>query len=118
VIQNLPHVRSGKLKALGLGGPSRIPALPEVPTFAEAGLAGAEASNWWGIVAPAGTPAPVMGRLQKEIFAILDSADTKKRFELEGAEVLRITPLEFGQLMAAETAKWSRVVKDAGIKAE
>jgi tripartite-type tricarboxylate transporter receptor subunit TctC len=118
VIQNLPHVRSGKLKALGLGGPSRIPALPEVPTFAEAGLAGAEASNWWGIVAPAGTPAPVMGRLQTEIFAILDSADTKKRFELEGAEVLRITPLEFGQLMAAETAKWSRVVKDAGIKAE
>jgi tripartite-type tricarboxylate transporter receptor subunit TctC len=118
VIQNLPHVRSGKLKALGLGGPSRIPALPEVPTFAEAGLAGAEASNWWGIVAPAGTPAPVMGRLQKEIFAILDSADTKKRFELEGAEVLRITPLEFGQLMAAETAKWSRVVNDAGIKAE
>jgi tripartite-type tricarboxylate transporter receptor subunit TctC len=70
------------------------------------------------LVVPAGTPAPVMGRLQKEIFAILDSADTKKRFELEGAEVLRITPLEFGQLMAAETAKWSRVVNDAGIKAE
>jgi len=118
VIQNLPHVRSGKLKALGLGGAKRIPALPEVPTFAEAGLTGAEASNWWGVVAPARTPADITGRLQKEIFAILDSADTKKRFELEGAEVLRITPQEFGQLIAAETAKWSRVVKDAGIKAE
>lgn len=118
VIQNLPHVRSGKLKALGLGGAKRIPALPDVPTFAEAGLTGAEASNWWGIVAPAGTPAPVLTRLQKEVFAILDSADTKRRFELEGAEVLQMTPQEFGQHVAAETAKWTRVVKDAGIKAE
>ena len=118
VIQNLPHVRSGKLKALGLGGAKRIPALPEVPTFAESGLNGAEANNWWGIVAPAGTPAPVLARLQKEIFAILDSADTRKRFELEGAEVLRTTPAEFGRFMADETAKWSRVVKEAGIKAE
>jgi tripartite-type tricarboxylate transporter receptor subunit TctC len=118
VIQNLPHVRSGKLKALGIGGAKRIPALPEVPTFAEAGLQGAEASNWWGIVAPAAVPAPVLARLQKEIFAILDSADTRKRFELEGAEVLRTTPEEFRLLMVDETVKWTRVVKDAGIKAE
>jgi tripartite-type tricarboxylate transporter receptor subunit TctC len=118
VIQNLPHVRSGKLKALGIGGAKRIPALPEVPTFAEAGLQGAEASNWWGIVAPAAVPAPLLARLQKEIFAILDSADTRKRFELEGAEVLRTTPEEFRRLMADETVKWTRVVKDAGIKAE
>jgi tripartite-type tricarboxylate transporter receptor subunit TctC len=111
-------VRSGKLKALGIGGAKRIPALPEVPTFAEAGLQGAEASNWWGIVAPAAVPAPLLARLQKEIFAILDSADTRKRFELEGAEVLRTTPEEFRRLMADETVKWTRVVKDAGIKAE
>src|SRR6185437_14488945 len=118
VIQNLPHVRSGKLKALGIGGPKRISALPEVPTFAEAGLPGAEATNWWGIVAPAGTPATAIGRVQQEMAAILDSADTRKRLELEGAEPLRMGAAEFAQFMSAETAKWTRVVKDAGIKAE
>jgi tripartite-type tricarboxylate transporter receptor subunit TctC len=118
VIQNLPHVRSGKLKALGIGGAKRIPALPEVPTFAEAGLPGAEATNWWGIVAPAGTPASAIGRLQQDIAAILDSADTRKRFELEGAEALRMSAAEFSQFISAETEKWTRVVKQAGIKAE
>jgi tripartite-type tricarboxylate transporter receptor subunit TctC len=118
VIQNLPHVRTGKLKALGIGGPKRIPALPDVPTFAEAGLPGAEASNWWGIVAPAGTPAAAIARIQQEMSAILDSGDARKRFELEGAEVLRMSATEFAQFMAAETAKWTRVVKEAGIKAE
>jgi tripartite-type tricarboxylate transporter receptor subunit TctC len=118
VLQNLPHVRSGKLKALGIGGPKRIPALPEVPTFAEAGLPGAEASNWWGILAPVGTPAAAIGRIQQEMSAILDSADTRKRFELEGAEVLRMSAAEFAQFMGAETEKWTRVVKQAGIKAE
>jgi len=118
VIQNLPHVRSGKLRALGIGGPKRIAALPEVPTFAEAGLPGAEASNWWGIVAPAGTPQAALKRVEAEVASILDSPDTQKRFQLEGAEVLRMTTREFGAHIAAETAKWTRVVKAAGIKAE
>jgi tripartite-type tricarboxylate transporter receptor subunit TctC len=118
VIQNLPHVRSGKLKALGIGGAKRIPAMPEIPTFAEAGLPGAEASNWWGVVAPSATPAPIVERLRKEILTLLDSAETRKRFELEGAEVLRTTQAEFAQLIAAETDKWTRVVKQAGIRAE
>jgi tripartite-type tricarboxylate transporter receptor subunit TctC len=118
VIQNLPHVRSGKLKALGVGGAKRLVALPDVPTFAEAGLPGAEATNWWGIVAPVGTPVPVVERLQQDIAAILDSADARKRLELEGAEPLRMGAAEFAQFMSAETAKWTRVVKDAGIKAE
>ena len=118
VIQNLPHVRSGKLKALGIGGAKRLAAMPEVPTFAEAGLPGAEASNWWGIALPAGTPAPIVERLRKEISTLLDSAETRKRFELEGAEVLRTTQAEFAQLIAAETDKWTRVVKQAGIRAE
>ena len=118
VVQNLPHVRSGKLKALGVGGSRRIPALPDVPTFAEAGLPGAEASNWWGIVAPAGTPAAVIGRLGQDIAAILDSAETLKRFELEGAEILRMSPEQFGQFMSAETMKWTRVVREGGVKAE
>ena len=118
VIQNLPHVRSGKLKALGIGGAKRIAAMPDVPTFAEAGVQGAEANNWWGVVAPAGTPPPAMQRLQQEIGVVLDGAELRRRFELEGAEVLRLAPAEFGQLIAAETAKWTRVVKDAKIKAE
>src|SRR3954469_5657692 len=118
VIQNLPHVRSGKLKALGVGGAKRLVALPDVPTFAQAGLPGAEATNWWGIVAPVGTPAPVVERLQRDVAAILDSADTRKRLELEGAEPLRMGAPEFAQFMGAETAKWTRVVKQAGIKAE
>src|SRR3954471_6510824 len=92
VVQNLPHVRSGKLKALGVGGSKRIPALPDVPTFAEAGVPGSEANNWWGVVAPAGTPAPVLSRLRQEISAVVESPETHKRLELEGAEPLRMSP--------------------------
>ena len=117
-VQNIPHVRSGKLRALGVGGKSRLAALPEVPTFAEGGLSGAEATNWWGMVAPAGTPAAALERLQKEIAAVVESPEMQKRFQLEGAEGLRMTPREFGGLIAADTAKWTRVVKEAGIKAE
>ena len=118
VVQNLPHVRTGKLKALGVGGAKRIAALPEVPTFAEAGVAGAEANNWWGVLAPAGTPAPALARLRQDIDAILEAPETRKRFELEGAEVMRMSPAQFGELLSAETEKWTRVVKQAGIKAE
>ena len=118
VIQNLPHVRSGKLRALGIGGHKRLATAPEIPTFAEGGLAGAEANNWWGLVAPAGTPAAAIDRVRQEIASILDSEDTRKRFELEGSEVLRMTPAEFGAHMVAETTKWTRVVKEAGIKVE
>jgi tripartite-type tricarboxylate transporter receptor subunit TctC len=118
VIQNLPHVRSGKLKALGVGGAKRIPAMPDVPTFAEAGVEGAEANNWWGMVAPVGTPQAAIQRIQQEIGVILDGPEIRRRFELEGAEVMRLAPAEFGQLIAAETAKWTRVVKEAKIKAE
>ena len=117
-VQNIPHVRSGKLRALGVGGKSRIAALPDVPTFSEGGLTGAEATNWWGMVAPVGTPVAVLERLQKEIAAVVESPEMQKRFQLEGAEPLRMTPREFGALLAADTAKWTRVVKEAGIKAE
>ena len=118
VVQNLPHVRSGKLRALGIGGSKRIAAMPEVPTFAEAGVVGAEANNWWGILAPAGTPAAAIGRLQQAMNAVLDSADTHKRLEHEGAEVMRMSAAQFGELLAAETTKWSLVVKQAGMKVE
>jgi tripartite-type tricarboxylate transporter receptor subunit TctC len=118
LVQMMPHVRSGKLKALGVGGAKRVPALPDVPTIAEAGVPGYEANNWWGVLAPAGTPEPIVKRLHNEITAILDSPETRKRFELEGAEVMRMSPAEFANFVAQETTKWTRVVKDAGIKPE
>jgi len=118
LVQMVPHVRSGKLKALGVSSAKRVPAMPEVPTIAEAGVPGYEVSNWWGILAPAGTPQPVIDRLYKEITALLDSPETRKRFELEGAEVVRMTPPEFAAFVTQETEKWTRVVKDAGIKPE
>ena len=117
-VQNVPQVRSGKLRALGVGGPNRLAALPEVPTFAEAGLPGATAANWWGIVAPAGTPAETTRRLGEAIAAVVDSADLRARFEREGAEPLHMTPREFAAHLEAETRKWTRVVRDAKIKAQ
>jgi tripartite-type tricarboxylate transporter receptor subunit TctC len=118
LVQMVPHVRSGKLKALGVSSAKRVAAMPDVPTIAEAGVPGYEVSNWWGILAPAGTPSPVLDRLYQETSAILDSPDTRKRFELEGAEVARMKPAEFAAFVAQETEKWTRVVKDAGIKPE
>ncbi len=117
-VQNVPQVRSGKLRALGVGGPNRLAALPDVPTFAEAGLPGATAANWWGIVAPAGTPADLTKRLGEAIAAVVDSPDLRARFEREGAEPLHMTPREFAAHLEAETRKWTRVVRDAKIKAQ
>jgi tripartite-type tricarboxylate transporter receptor subunit TctC len=118
LVQMVPQVRSGKLKALGVSSAKRVPAMPEVPTIAEAGVPGYEVSNWWGLLAPAGTPPPVLDRLYKEITALLDSTETRKRFELEGAEVVRMKPEEFASFVTKETEKWTRVVKEAGIKPE
>ncbi len=118
LIQFMPHIKSGKLKALGTGGSKRSVVLPNVPTIAEAGVPGYEANNWWGIVAPAGTPPSIVNRLHKELSAILGSAETQKRFLDQGAEVDELGPAEFGPYIAAETAKWARVVKEGNIKAE
>ena len=118
LVQMMPHVRSGKLKALGVSGAKRNAAMPDAPTIAEAGVPGYEVSNWWGILSPAGTPQPVLDRLYKEINVILDSPETRKRFELEGAEVIRMKPAEITSFVAKETEQWTRVVKEAGIKPE
>ena len=118
LIQMLPQIRAGRLRALGVGSAKRVGALPEVPTIAEAGVPGYEATNWWGIVAPAGTAPAIIERLHAELSVILTSAETKRRFEAEGAEAVPMRPDEFGRFIQAETAKWARVVKEAGIRAE
>ena len=118
IILMLPQIKAGRLKALGVGSTKRLAFLPDVPTIAEAGVPGYEANNWWGIVVPTGTPAAIIERLHKELTVVLASAETKKRFESEGSEAAKMAPEEFGRFITAETAKWAKVVKEAGIKAE
>jgi tripartite-type tricarboxylate transporter receptor subunit TctC len=117
-ITTAPHIRTGKLRALGVGATKRSPVLPDVPTIAEAGVPGYECANWIGIVAPAGTPAAVIDKLHKEISAIQDLPEVQKQFASQGAEAVRMSPAEFGDFMLKEMAKWERVVKEGGIKAE
>jgi tripartite-type tricarboxylate transporter receptor subunit TctC len=117
-ITALPHIRSGKLRALGLGGKERSPVLPDLPTIAEAGVPGYEAVNWIGIVAPAGTPAPIIAKLQQEIAAIQDTAELKQQFAAEGVDAMRMGSAEFGAFFAQDMGKWERVVKEGGIKPE
>ena len=118
LLQTLPHIRSGKLKPLGTGGARRSPALPDVPTIAEAGVPGYEASNWWGIVAPAAISPAIVKRINTEVAAILATPETQKWFLGEGAEAVSRTPDEFRKWILSEMAKWGKVVKQAGIKAE
>jgi tripartite-type tricarboxylate transporter receptor subunit TctC len=114
----IAHLRSGKLKALGIGAMQRNRLIPDVPTVAESGWPDYVAANWFGIVAPAGTPPAIIARLQKEIAAIQDSAEMQKQFANDGAEIVRMSPAEFSALIASEMAKWGRVVKQSGIKPE
>jgi tripartite-type tricarboxylate transporter receptor subunit TctC len=118
LIQMLPQINSGRLKILGVGSPKRVPALPKVPTISEAGVAGYEATNWWGIVAPAGTPKRVIDRLHNELSAVLATNETRKRFETEGGEAVQMSSDDFGKFIVSETGKWAKVVKEAGIKPE
>jgi tripartite-type tricarboxylate transporter receptor subunit TctC len=118
LVQTTPHIRSGKLKALGIGGSKRNAVLPDVPTIAEAGVPTYESVNWWGLVAPAGTPAPIIERLHKAVQEVQTSADVQKQFSSEGAEIVQMSPPEFAAFIEKEMKKWERVVKEGGIKAE
>ena len=118
LVQTGAHIRSGKLKALGVGSAKRSALFPDIPTIAEAGVPGYEMANWWGIVAPTGTPQPIVDKLAKEIGVVLSAPETQKHFAAEGAEVVQKTPAEFAAFIEAELAKWQRVVRDAKIKAE
>jgi tripartite-type tricarboxylate transporter receptor subunit TctC len=89
-----------------------------VPTIAEAGVPGYEAVNWWGVVAPAGTPAPIIARLHEAIREVQTSAEVQKQFSSEGAEIVQMSSAEFAAFIEKEMKKWERVVKQGGIKAE
>jgi tripartite-type tricarboxylate transporter receptor subunit TctC len=113
-----PHVRSGKLRGLGVSAKARLPSEPDVPTFIEAGFPQYEAGNWIGFAVPTGTPRFIIEKLQKEIAEILDMPEVQKQFENRGATVEKMTAAEFGAFIDSELGKWGRVVKDANVKAE
>jgi tripartite-type tricarboxylate transporter receptor subunit TctC len=113
-----PHVRSGKLKALGSTGRARSAVLPEVPTVSEAGVAGYEAVIWLGVLAPAGTPRPVVERLNAEITRIANSPEMREAWGKQGATSLSMTTEEFGRYLREDIEKWSRIVKISGARAD
>jgi tripartite-type tricarboxylate transporter receptor subunit TctC len=113
-----PHVKSGKLVLLAVAGPTRSSLLPEVPTVAEAGLAGFGATSWGALLAPAGTPRPVIDLLQRETAAILNTAEVRERLGALGAEVVASTPEQLAELMKKEEARYSKMVRDLHITPE
>jgi tripartite-type tricarboxylate transporter receptor subunit TctC len=114
----LQHVKSGKLRALGVASLARIAAAPDLPTLAESGFPGFDVTSWYGIVAPAGTPSQVIDRLHSEMTKALNEPDVREKLAGLGAEPVGNTPAEFAATIRSETAKWSKIVKDAKITAE
>jgi tripartite-type tricarboxylate transporter receptor subunit TctC len=117
MLAGLPHVRSGRLRAYGVTTAKRAAGAPDIPTIAEAGVPGYESVQWFGILAPAGTPRQIVTRLHRDITRVLREPEIQKRFLADGAEALwSESPEEFAQFMRTETAKWAKVVHDAGIQ--
>jgi len=114
----LPHVRSGKLKALATGGARRSVAMPELATVAEQGIAGFDGVAWIGFVAPAGTPRAIVDRLNEETVKILALPDVRERFVSQGAEPVGNSPGEFAAYIKAEIAKWGKVIRESGAKVD
>ena len=112
----LPHIRSGRLRALAVSSTQRLPVLPDVPTVAESGHAGFEADQWYGVVVPAGTPADRVARLNAEINRALQSPETAQPLAAEGAVPLPGTPAAFGALIAREIPRWAAVVRAGNVK--
>jgi tripartite-type tricarboxylate transporter receptor subunit TctC len=115
---SLPHIKSGKLRALAVTSAKRSTAAPEFPTIAEAGVPGYEHSSWVGVLAPVKTPRAVIDKLNREMVNIVQSPDVKAAFLRDGLESVGDTPEEFGKIIRAELAKWSKLVKAAGIQPE
>lgn len=111
----MPNIRGGKLRAIAVTGPARWPGLPDVPTVAEQGVAGYDVRSWAGLMAPAGTPRPIIDRLNAELLKALQVPSVRTRLEEMGGEARGSTPEEMRAMVAAETQKWTQVVADAKI---
>jgi tripartite-type tricarboxylate transporter receptor subunit TctC len=114
----LPHVKSGRMRALGVTTVKRSPAAPDVPTLIEGGVAGYDYSTWYGLLAPAGTPKPIIDMLNTTNRKVLARDDIKQKLESQGVDPIVNTPAEFSAYMKSETEKWGKVVKATGAKAE
>jgi tripartite-type tricarboxylate transporter receptor subunit TctC len=114
----VPHVRTGRLRALATTGAARSPALPELPTVAEAGVPGYEASLWYGFVGPAKLPPEIAQRLNAEIVAAINSPDVRERLSNQGVDARASSAEEFGKLMVTDLERWAAVVRRAGVSAE
>lgn len=116
MLSSMPHVKGGKLKALGVTSAQRSAVAPDLPTVAESGLPGYEAIAWNGLLAPAGTPKEVIERLNTELKAVLESPDIRQRFEAQGFAAAWNTPAAYGSFLQSEVDKWAKVVKTSGAK--
>jgi tripartite-type tricarboxylate transporter receptor subunit TctC len=117
-ITSLPHIKTGKMRALGVSTATRFSGLPDVPTVAESGLPGFSVGFWLGPLAPAATPRAVIEQLNREMVRILHMPDVVERLSAMGVEILATSPDEFARVIKADVAKWAKVVKDAGVKAD
>jgi tripartite-type tricarboxylate transporter receptor subunit TctC len=113
---SLPHVRAGRMRALGVTTKSRVPSMPDVPTIAQAGVPGYEATQWFGLFTAGGTPAAIVERLAQETARAVRAPDLKERMSAEGLQPVGSTPAEFSAYLKSEMAKWAKVVKAANIK--
>jgi len=118
IIAAQPHVRAGRLTGIAVTSPQRAKSSPEIPTVAESGVPGYAVTNWYGVLAPAKTPRSIIERLHREIAAALRQPDLAKRFAADGAEAVGNTPQEFAAHIKSESQKWSKVVKETGIKGD
>jgi tripartite-type tricarboxylate transporter receptor subunit TctC len=114
----VPHIKAEKLRALAVTGGKRWPQLPDVPTFAELGIQGYETYNWFGILAPRGTPGAIIGRLNRELVAVMQEPAVQEWMRSRGAEPATSSPEEFAVYIRKDLAKWARLVKEVGITAE
>jgi tripartite-type tricarboxylate transporter receptor subunit TctC len=114
----LPHARAGKLRGIGVSSARRSAALPDVPTIAESGVAGYEASSWHGWLAPAGTPEPIVNKLAAELGMAIKSRELAERLTDDGGELVGSSPERFQRMLVAELARWRKVVKEAGVRIE
>lgn len=116
IVQTLPHVKSGKLRALGISSEKRSPAAPDIPTIAESGLPGFEVAPWFGVVAPAGTPKEIVTKLNTEINRIIKQPEMKDKLYALGVEPAGTTPEQYAQYIKSEKTKWTNVVKESGAR--
>lgn len=118
IISVLPHLKSGKLRALTVSSAQRSTSLPDIPSLQETGIPGFDVSQWYGLFAPAGTPRPVIDRIHREVVEILKTADMQKRMSGDGADAVGSTPVQFAAYVKDESARWTEVIKKSGIKAD